>query len=139
MWHKSFCFFFSSRRRHTRCALVTGVQTCALPILRPLLDLCFEERRMTDAARAELGRPGTLRVGINLGNILLVTGRSARGETQGVAPDMAAAIGERLGVAVSYVTIEPPGAVAVANGAGPLDQGPITEGPQRDENNPVCT
>src|SRR3546814_7159829 len=31
----SFCFiifFFSSRRRHTRCALVTGVQTCALPI-----------------------------------------------------------------------------------------------------------
>src|SRR3546814_10429072 len=28
-----FTFFFSSRRRHTRCALVTGVQTCALPIL----------------------------------------------------------------------------------------------------------
>src|SRR3546814_7956245 len=27
-------FFFSSRRRHTRCALVTGVQTCALPIYR---------------------------------------------------------------------------------------------------------
>src|SRR3546814_3446660 len=28
-----FCvFFFTSRRRHTRCALVTGVQTCALPI-----------------------------------------------------------------------------------------------------------
>src|SRR3546814_3272429 len=28
----SYLFFFSSRRRHTRCALVTGVQTCALPI-----------------------------------------------------------------------------------------------------------
>src|SRR3546814_6183980 len=27
-----FICFFSSRRRHTRCALVTGVQTCALPI-----------------------------------------------------------------------------------------------------------
>src|SRR3546814_7935781 len=27
-----FFFFFASRRRHTRCALVTGVQTCALPI-----------------------------------------------------------------------------------------------------------
>src|SRR3546814_7354396 len=27
-----FMFFFASRRRHTRCALVTGVQTCALPI-----------------------------------------------------------------------------------------------------------
>src|SRR3546814_9425214 len=32
-------FFFSSRRRHTRCALVTGVQTCALPIsLRSTVD-----------------------------------------------------------------------------------------------------
>src|SRR3546814_6979130 len=42
------CFFFSSRRRHTRCALVTGVQTCALPIsyqrakvqhMRPMVQL----------------------------------------------------------------------------------------------------
>src|SRR3546814_6023056 len=35
LWCFCFClfFFFSSRRRHTRCALVTGVQTCALPIL----------------------------------------------------------------------------------------------------------
>src|SRR3546814_5197297 len=31
MW-RCYVFFFSSRRRHTRCALVTGVQTCALPI-----------------------------------------------------------------------------------------------------------
>src|SRR3546814_3139805 len=30
------CFFVSSRRRHTRCALVTGVQTCALPIFTPV-------------------------------------------------------------------------------------------------------
>src|SRR3546814_10802468 len=29
-----FLLFFSSRRRHTICALVTGVQTCALPICR---------------------------------------------------------------------------------------------------------
>src|SRR3546814_7452193 len=32
--HSLLYFFFSSRRRHTRCALVTGVQTCALPISR---------------------------------------------------------------------------------------------------------
>src|SRR3546814_15787585 len=37
-----FVFFFSSRRRHTRCALVTGVQTCALPICRTVLDRLFE-------------------------------------------------------------------------------------------------
>src|SRR3546814_6641703 len=34
-----FLFFFSSRRRHTRCALVTGVQTCALPILQKRVGL----------------------------------------------------------------------------------------------------
>src|SRR3546814_14425589 len=38
-------FFFSSRRRHTRCALVTGVQTCALPISR-----CRREHRLPDHA-----------------------------------------------------------------------------------------
>src|SRR3546814_5487828 len=35
MCFASCVFFFSSRRRHTRCALVTGVQTCALPIYLP--------------------------------------------------------------------------------------------------------
>src|SRR3546814_8071415 len=39
------CFFFSSRRRHTRCALVTGVQTCALPIFT--IHLADEERHVT--------------------------------------------------------------------------------------------
>src|SRR3546814_10553080 len=39
-------FFFSSRRRHTSCALVTGVQTCALPIYAPrfhypMLDIVY--------------------------------------------------------------------------------------------------
>src|SRR3546814_20384080 len=33
-WLVAVVFFFSSRRRHTRCALVTGVQTCALPIFQ---------------------------------------------------------------------------------------------------------
>ena len=40
-----FFFFFSSRRRHTRCADVTGVQTCALPILTvSLLTSCDTSR-----------------------------------------------------------------------------------------------
>src|SRR3546814_8217102 len=43
-------FFFSSRRRHTRCALVTGVQTCALPIY------LTEDRGQEDEPRA-LGAP----------------------------------------------------------------------------------
>src|SRR3546814_2066795 len=38
-------FFFSSRRRHTSCALVTGVQTCALPISPPTADSPCTSRR----------------------------------------------------------------------------------------------
>src|SRR3546814_16427903 len=41
------CFLFSSRRRHTRCALVTGVQTCALPIFSSI-----------DIENAAVGYPG---------------------------------------------------------------------------------
>src|SRR3546814_19590275 len=86
---------------------------------------------MTDAAPSELGLPGTLRVGINLGNILLVTGRGANGDPEGVAPDMAAAIARRLGVAVSYVTFATPGEVADAVADDLWDICLIAEEPQR--------
>src|SRR3546814_15390147 len=45
------CFFFSSRRRHTRCALVTGVQTCALPIFYAVAGEQQRELLAADAAR----------------------------------------------------------------------------------------
>src|SRR3546814_7015037 len=55
-----FFFFFSSRRRHTICALVTGVQTCALPILiRHRLSgsgMEFNDRLLA-ALRSERSRP----------------------------------------------------------------------------------
>src|SRR3546814_6789510 len=48
------CFFFSSRRRHTRCALVTGVQTCALPIYaEKLANITFHEKLGTLADKVE--------------------------------------------------------------------------------------
>src|SRR5881409_1310220 len=46
-------FFFSSRRRHTRCETVTGVQTCALPIYRLNLALWLEADRMRSLAITE--------------------------------------------------------------------------------------
>src|SRR3546814_10044758 len=46
-WWVMRLFFFASRRRHTRCALVTGVQTCALPIYG-----CFRQFRRIDLACA---------------------------------------------------------------------------------------
>src|SRR3546814_4455074 len=57
------CCFFSSRRRHTRCALVTGVQTCALPISlrKRQSDLCslrpISLRRIFMANQLSVTRP----------------------------------------------------------------------------------
>src|SRR3546814_14455028 len=55
-------FFFSSRRRHTRCALVTGVQTCALPISTAVAIalVVFSVRAFLSASpevKADLGDP----------------------------------------------------------------------------------
>src|SRR3546814_7403080 len=48
------CFFFASRRRHTRCALGTGVQTCALPISSRGVPFTRKRQR---AGRATKGLP----------------------------------------------------------------------------------
>ena len=93
---------------------------------------------MNQDALSELTVPGTLRVGINLGNILLVTGTSPTGDPQGVAPDMAAALAERLGVAVSYVTFATPGEVADAVERDVWDIGLIAMEPKRAEKIAFC-
>lgn len=80
---------------------------------------------------AELAPTGVLRAGINLGNFLLVTGRSAAGEPQGVSPDMARAVAERLGVGLKLVPYPKPG--ELADDAGNWDIGLIGAEPQRAE------
>jgi polar amino acid transport system substrate-binding protein len=82
---------------------------------------------------AELAPTGVLRAGINLGNFLLVTGTSAAGDPQGVAPDMAREIATRLGVKVKYVPFKSPGELADAAGSGVWDVGLIGAEPQRAE------
>jgi polar amino acid transport system substrate-binding protein len=69
---------------------------------------------MSDAIQAELSVPGKLRVGVNLGNILLVTGESANGDPEGISPDLSATLAERLGLEVEYVPLATPGEVADA-------------------------
>src|SRR3546814_1340278 len=57
-------FFFSIRRRHTSCALVTGVQTCALPIsLDEVGEIRFEKSQVGIAGGCPLGRSEERRVG----------------------------------------------------------------------------
>lgn len=82
---------------------------------------------------SELAPTGTLRAAINMGNFLLVTGKTAAGDPQGVAPDMARAIAERLGVPVAYVPYARPGQLADDAGTGKWDIGLIGAEPQRAE------
>src|SRR3546814_18720122 len=58
-----FYVFFTSRRRHTSCALVTGVQTCALPILRAGLPAGVSDASRAAAARLRRGLAGAAKQG----------------------------------------------------------------------------
>src|SRR3546814_15454751 len=65
----SMCFCFSRRRRHTRCALVTGVQTCALPIL--LGTRCLQvQLRLLIATALLVGTLPFLRLGYSRGPLV---------------------------------------------------------------------
>src|SRR3546814_13054597 len=77
----SVLFFFSSRRRHTRCALVTGVQTCALPIsvihtafdhdFSRFFENCEKDGRLIEAmgvAVAGTGKPLIITSGTGMGS-----------------------------------------------------------------------
>ncbi len=82
---------------------------------------------------AELVPTGRLRAGINLSNMLLVTGKSPSGAPEGVSPDLARAVAERLGVEIEYVTFPSPGELADAANKNVWDIGLIADEPQRAE------
>src|SRR3546814_14610335 len=93
-------FFFSSRRRHTRCALVTGVQTCALPICR---GGDWKGARATPAASGVNDRDVQLR--------------------EHVAPDLGLLAEHRVGIAGIAVALDAPQAGALDG----LDAGGLAE------------
>src|SRR3546814_1166688 len=75
------CFFFSSRRRHTRCALVTGVQTCALPIFTPATSppdsgTATCRRSMHRSARIALGQDARPCLQVRTDRKSVVSGKS---------------------------------------------------------------
>jgi polar amino acid transport system substrate-binding protein len=82
-------------------------------------------------AIAELAPTGALRAAINMGNFLLVTGKTPSGDPTGVSPDMAAAVAARLGVPVKYVPYARPGDLADDAEKGRWDIGNIGAEPQR--------
>src|SRR5260370_32927403 len=80
---------------------------------------------------AEPAPTGVLRAAINMGNFLLVTGKTPSGDPTGVSADMAAAIAAPLGVPVKYLPYAPPGEIADDAEKALWDIGNIGAQPQR--------
>ena len=86
---------------------------------------------MPEQVRAELAPTGVLRAGINLSNFLLVTGKTPQGDPEGVSPDMARAVADRLGVPIEYALFDTPGELADAAVEDIWDIGNIGAEPER--------
>ena len=86
---------------------------------------------MTQDLISQIAPTGKLRAGINLLNFLLVTGKNADGAPEGVAPDMARAIADKLGVPLELVPYATPGELADAALDGVWDIGLIGSEPAR--------
>ena len=82
-------------------------------------------------ARAELAPSGTLRVGINHSNFLLVNPGSAHGAPRGIAPELGAELARRLGVPVAYVSFAGAGETADAVAKDAWDVAFLGAEPQR--------
>ena len=82
---------------------------------------------------AELAPTGVLRAGINMSNFLLVTGKAANGDPDGVSPDMAREAARRLGVPVKLIPFKSPGELADQAGNNVWDIGNIGAEPARAE------
>ena len=84
-------------------------------------------------AIAALAPTGTLRAAINLSNFLLVTGKGDDGNPQGVSPDMAKALADRLGVGIELLRYKSPGQVSDDAPTDSWDIGNIGAEPKRAE------
>jgi polar amino acid transport system substrate-binding protein len=82
-------------------------------------------------ARSELAPTGTLRVALNMSNVLLTATDPVSGEPCGIAADLGRELGQRLGVSVALLPYPNPGELADAATAGVWDVGLIGAEPQR--------
>jgi polar amino acid transport system substrate-binding protein len=87
----------------------------------------------TSRVVSQLAPHGILRAAINMSNFLLVTGRSASGDPEGVSPSLARAIADHLGMPVKYVPFPKPGELADQAGRDVWDIGLIGAEPARAE------
>ena len=90
-----------------------------------------EEVQLTEEARNDLAPHGVLRAGINEGNQVLVSARSADGGPDGVAPALAAELARRLGVPLQLVPYPSPGVLGDRVGADEWDVALLGADPAR--------
>jgi polar amino acid transport system substrate-binding protein len=86
---------------------------------------------MNTDVKNELAPGGTLRVGLNYSNFLLVLGDTADGAPRGIAPDLGRELGKRLGVPVEFVRFKQAGHLADGVRDGKCDVGFLGAEPQR--------
>jgi polar amino acid transport system substrate-binding protein len=86
---------------------------------------------VSPSLRRELAPTGTLRVGLNLSNNLLVSAAPADGEARGIAPDIGRELARRLGVPVAFVGYPGPGDLVEAVSSGAWDVGLVGADPLR--------
>src|SRR3954465_13577773 len=86
---------------------------------------------VTPALRGELAPTGTLRVGLNLSNTLLISSAPADGEPTGIAPDLGRELARRLTPPVAFVRYPRPGELVEAVSSGVWDIGVIGADPLR--------
>jgi polar amino acid transport system substrate-binding protein len=100
-----------------------------MPVSTSRLNLAPASAAMRDL----LAPSGVLRVGVNMSNFLLVTGRTPDGDPVGVSPDMATAFAEHLGVGVKLLPYASPAIIADSAPADEWDIALIGAEPQRAE------
>ena len=86
---------------------------------------------MSEIILKQLAPKGHLRAAINLSNFLLVTGKEANGDPQGVSPDIARALAHELGVDIELISFSRPGELADAVFEDKWDIGNIANEPER--------
>jgi len=104
-----------------------GVVGCGVLLL--VVTSCAMATEITPALRSEMAPSGTLRVGLNYGNNLLVV--SMTPEPRGVAPDLGRELGRRLGVPVEFVGFDSAGKLGDGVKTGAWDVAFLGNEPQR--------
>jgi polar amino acid transport system substrate-binding protein len=110
--------------------LVSALLVLAVASLPAFAQSAPSPDALKDAALKDLAPTGKLRAAINFGNSVLAQ-KSPNGEPRGITPDLATALGKRLGVPVEFVTREAAGKVFEALAAGDVDVGFIAIEPAR--------